>query len=75
MHDLHVYRVGICWFFCVILCVIVSVEVTGCITDSIFLVQLLESFEKSFPELKFPPLPERGDFDLTDVLGSPYFFN
>ncbi|KAF0919328.1 hypothetical protein E2562_029178 [Oryza meyeriana var. granulata] len=36
---------------------------------------LLESFEKSFPELKFPPLPERGDFDLKDVLESPYFFN
>ncbi|XP_078431396.1 DNA-directed RNA polymerase 1B, mitochondrial-like [Wolffia australiana] len=36
---------------------------------------LLESFEKSFPTLKFPPLPERGDFDLRDVLESPYFFN
>ncbi|CAA6665446.1 unnamed protein product [Spirodela intermedia] len=36
---------------------------------------LLESFEKSFPTLKFPPLPERGDFDLKDVLDSPYFFN
>ncbi|KAI5678798.1 hypothetical protein M9H77_09748 [Catharanthus roseus] len=36
---------------------------------------LLESFETSFPKLKFPPLPERGDFDLREVLDSPYFFN
>ncbi|MED6110121.1 DNA-directed RNA polymerase 1, mitochondrial [Stylosanthes scabra] len=36
---------------------------------------LLESFEKNFPTLKFPPLPERGDFDLREVLESPYFFN
>ncbi|XP_065879768.1 DNA-directed RNA polymerase 1B, mitochondrial [Euphorbia lathyris] len=36
---------------------------------------LLESFEKSFPKLNFPPLPERGDFDLKEVLDSPYFFN
>lgn len=36
---------------------------------------LLESFEKSFPNLPFPPLPDRGDFDLKDVLQSPYFFN
>lgn len=36
---------------------------------------LLESFEKSFPKLKFPPLPERGDFDMKSVLESPYFFN
>ncbi|CAD6223034.1 unnamed protein product [Miscanthus lutarioriparius] len=36
---------------------------------------LLESFEKSFPQLKFPPLPERGDFDMKEVLESPYFFN
>ncbi|KAL9270829.1 DNA-directed RNA polymerase 2, chloroplastic/mitochondrial-like protein [Drosera capensis] len=37
--------------------------------------KLLESFQNSFPELKFPPLPERGDFDLHEVLRSPYFFN
>ena len=37
--------------------------------------QLLESFQSSFPDLKFPPLPERGDFDLRDVLQSTYFFN
>ncbi|KAL5996080.1 DNA-directed RNA polymerase 1B, mitochondrial [Asimina triloba] len=36
---------------------------------------LLESFQKSFPSLTFPPLPERGDFDLKDVLDSTYFFN
>ncbi|KAL2905252.1 DNA-directed RNA polymerase 1B mitochondrial [Bienertia sinuspersici] len=36
---------------------------------------LLDSFQKDFPNLEFPPLPERGDFDLREVLGSPYFFN
>ncbi|KAL1563208.1 DNA-directed RNA polymerase 2, chloroplastic/mitochondrial [Salvia divinorum] len=36
---------------------------------------LLESFEQSFPSLTFPPLPERGDFDLREVLESEYFFN
>ncbi|XP_068656238.1 DNA-directed RNA polymerase 2, chloroplastic/mitochondrial-like [Aristolochia californica] len=36
---------------------------------------LLESFQKSFPSLSFPPLPERGDFDLKEVLDSAYFFN
>ncbi|XP_073001971.1 DNA-directed RNA polymerase 3, chloroplastic isoform X2 [Typha latifolia] len=36
---------------------------------------LLEGFQTSFPTLTFPPLPERGDFDLTEVLESPYFFN
>ncbi|XP_074294865.1 DNA-directed RNA polymerase 1B, mitochondrial-like isoform X2 [Silene latifolia] len=36
---------------------------------------LLESFQASFPKLEFPPLPERGDFDLRDVLESRYFFN
>ncbi|CAK9316793.1 unnamed protein product [Citrullus colocynthis] len=36
---------------------------------------LLENFQKSFPKLTFPPLPDRGDFDLKDVLQSPYFFN
>ncbi|KAJ6902900.1 heat shock family protein [Populus alba x Populus x berolinensis] len=36
---------------------------------------LLESFQSSFPNLKFPPLPERGVFDLKDVLRSTYFFN
>ncbi|XP_064957274.1 DNA-directed RNA polymerase 2B, chloroplastic/mitochondrial-like isoform X2 [Musa acuminata AAA Group] len=36
---------------------------------------LLESFQKAFPTLTFPELPERGDFNLKDVLDSPYFFN
>jgi DNA-directed RNA polymerase len=36
---------------------------------------LLESFQKSFPDISFPPLPERGDFDLRKVLESTYFFN
>ncbi|KAM6548275.1 hypothetical protein CsatB_019951 [Cannabis sativa] len=36
---------------------------------------LLESFQTSFPSLTFPPLPDRGDFDLREVLESPYFFN
>lgn len=36
---------------------------------------LLESFQTSFPMLTFPPLPERGDFNLREVLDSPYFFN
>ncbi|KAJ8492833.1 hypothetical protein OPV22_014554 [Ensete ventricosum] len=36
---------------------------------------LLESFQEAFPTLTFPELPERGDFNLKDVLDSPYFFN
>ncbi|KAL7091185.1 hypothetical protein ACP275_12G090000 [Erythranthe tilingii] len=36
---------------------------------------LLDGFQQSFPKLKFPPLPERGDFDLREVLDSTYFFN
>ncbi|XP_050213879.1 DNA-directed RNA polymerase 3, chloroplastic [Mercurialis annua] len=36
---------------------------------------LLEEFQTSYPALKFPPLPERGNFDLQEVLKSPYFFN
>ncbi|CAJ1941924.1 unnamed protein product [Sphenostylis stenocarpa] len=36
---------------------------------------LLESFQKTFPTLNFPPLPERGDFNLQEVLESTYFFN
>ncbi|CAA2989173.1 DNA-directed RNA polymerase 2, chloroplastic mitochondrial [Olea europaea subsp. europaea] len=43
--------------------------------DAPILENLLKSFEESFPSLSFPPLPERGDFDLRDVLDSPYFFN
>ncbi|WRX32718.1 DNA-directed RNA polymerase [Theobroma cacao] len=36
---------------------------------------LFESFQTSYPSLVFPPLPERGNFDLREVLKSPYFFN
>ncbi|KAK7265191.1 hypothetical protein RJT34_32807 [Clitoria ternatea] len=36
---------------------------------------LLEGFQASYPTLTFPPLPDRGDFDLQKVLESPYFFN
>ncbi|CAN6477441.1 unnamed protein product [Victoria cruziana] len=36
---------------------------------------LLKGFEKSFPKLQFPPLPDRGNFDLKEVLRSTYFFN
>ncbi|CAI0458274.1 unnamed protein product, partial [Linum tenue] len=43
--------------------------------DAPILENLLESFEESFPTLTFPPLPERGDFDLREVLHSTYFFN
>ncbi|KAK1629779.1 hypothetical protein QYE76_004094 [Lolium multiflorum] len=43
--------------------------------DAPILENLLESFEKSFPTLKFPPLPDRGDFNMKDVLESTYFFN
>lgn len=37
--------------------------------------QLLKSFQASYPALTFPPLPERGNFDMREVLKSPYFFN
>lgn len=40
-----------------------------------YFLQLLESFQRSFPSLSFPPLPERGDFNIKDVLDSTYFFN
>lgn len=36
---------------------------------------LLESFQRRHPDLVFPPLPERGSFDLNEVEKSPYFFN
>lgn len=34
---------------------------------------MLEGFETSYPG--FPPVPERGHFDLGKILESPYFFN
>eukprot|EP00250_Pteridium_aquilinum_P021406 c25112_g1_i1 orf=168-3746(+) len=36
---------------------------------------LLKSFEESFPDVRFPPVPARGDFDLREVLRASYFFN
>ncbi|KAK9697452.1 hypothetical protein RND81_08G038400 [Saponaria officinalis] len=36
---------------------------------------LLESFQTAYPASTFPPLPERGNFDLEEVLESAYFFN
>ncbi|KAL9668122.1 hypothetical protein QQ045_002497 [Rhodiola kirilowii] len=36
---------------------------------------LENGFKESFPKLQFPPLPVLGDFDLREVLDSPYFFN
>ncbi|XP_047316621.1 DNA-directed RNA polymerase 3, chloroplastic [Impatiens glandulifera] len=43
--------------------------------DQPILENLLEYFQTSYPTLTFPPLPDRGDFDLRSVLESPYFFN
>ena len=40
-----------------------------------FRTQLLKSFEESFPDVNFPPVPERGNFNLKEVLKAPYFFN
>lgn len=36
---------------------------------------LLESFQTSYPTLTFPDMPSRGNFNLEEVLESPYFFN
>ncbi|CAN0838286.1 DNA-directed RNA polymerase 3, chloroplastic [Linum grandiflorum] len=45
----------------------------------LYSMQILENLEESFhatyPGLEFPPLPERGTFDLNQVLKSEYFFN
>ncbi|KAI6680512.1 hypothetical protein NL676_034393 [Syzygium grande] len=43
--------------------------------DMPVLENLLESFQTSYPALTFPSLPDRGNFDLREVLKSPYFFN
>jgi len=37
--------------------------------------QLKDGLELSFPQLKLPPVPEQGDFDLKEVSESEYFFN
>lgn len=36
---------------------------------------LLRNFKSSFPELKFPDIPQRGTLDLKEVLNSTYFFS
>lgn len=36
---------------------------------------LLLDFQTQFPDLEFPDVPARGDFDMKEVLKSPYFFN
>lgn len=36
---------------------------------------LLRDFQYSFPELKFPPIPNKGSLDLKEVLNSTYFFS
>jgi DNA-directed RNA polymerase, mitochondrial len=40
---------------------------------------LLETFRSSlydrFPEIEFPPIPPRGDFDLEKIKESVYFFS
>jgi len=54
---------------------VVLIVIHYCWISDLFCEQLLESFQSSFPSLSFPPLPERGDFDLREVLESPYFFN
>ena len=37
--------------------------------------QLLESFQLRYPGVEFPPLPPRGDLDVTEVLAADYFFS
>jgi len=36
--------------------------------------RLKESWEQRYPDLEFPPLPERGDLDLDEVKRAKYFF-
>jgi DNA-directed RNA polymerase len=36
---------------------------------------LARGFSESFPELKFPEIPDRGNLDLSSVLDSTYFFS
>ncbi|KAH0850013.1 hypothetical protein HID58_095872 [Brassica napus] len=37
--------------------------------------KITQSFQESYPNLVFPPVPKRGGFDLKEVLKSQYFFN
>ena len=41
----------------------------------LLLEQLLESFQLRYPGVEFPPLPPRGDLDVTEVLAADYFFS
>lgn len=36
---------------------------------------LLRNFKLSYPELKFPDIPNRGELELKEVLNSTYFFS
>ena len=35
----------------------------------------LESLVIRYPDVSFPPIPEKGKLDLESVRNSPYFFN
>ena len=39
------------------------------------LIELKDCLEKRFPSEKFPDLPEKGDFDLKEILDATYFFS
>lgn len=39
------------------------------------LLNLHQHFKTTHRDIDFPPVPERGDFDLKNVLTSPYFFH
>lgn len=39
------------------------------------LVELRDALQRRRPSVRLPPLPERGDLDLDEVLESPYFFS
>ncbi|PRP84512.1 DNA-dependent RNA polymerase [Planoprotostelium fungivorum] len=43
--------------------------------SSPLLENLLQEFHKAYPEVEFPPLPEKGDLDLREVQKSKYFFH
>ena len=36
---------------------------------------LLDSLERRYPQIQFPPVPERGQFNIKEVLKSEYFFH
>jgi DNA-directed RNA polymerase len=37
--------------------------------------QLLADFQEQHPNVEFPPIPAKGDLDITSVLDSEYFFS